>query len=226
MTVWRYYLKMIRYEQFLVPGAMMGIFLLLIVLMKATAASDTPSKIALGFIEAALPLATAIVANSLFLEDPALELQYTVSRPLWRTLLEKGALLIGIMTLFYGLFTVVAYALGAPLIGWAVLPSGALAWIAPALAWLGVAFLAGALLTNGVAGNALAALVWMICFLVHDYFLSTPNWRAVYPFMTIFEPNSPDWLLNRAGLVLVGVVGVCAALILLRKGERYFRTQA
>ena len=155
-----------------------------------------------------------------------LELQYTVPRPLWRTLLEKGVLLIGIMTVFYGLFTVVIYILGVPLVGWGVLPIGALVWIVPAVAWLGMAFAIGALLGSGVAGNALAALLWMICFLVHDDVLTTPNWRAIYPFMTIFEPNSPDWLLNRAGLMVVGLTGIGAALILLRKGEHYFRNEA
>lgn len=226
MNVWRYYLKMIRYEQFFVPAAMMGICLLLIILLKANTGRDASTSVVLAFIEAALPLATAIIANSLFLDDPALELQYTVPRPLWRTLLEKGVLLIGIMTMFYGLFAVIIYLLGVPLVGWGVLPTGALVWVVPAVAWLGIAFTIGAFLGNGVAGNALAALLWMICFLVRDFFLTSPNWRAIYPFMTIFEPSSPDWLLNRAGLMVVGLVGIGAALILLRKGERYFRNEA
>ena len=40
MSVWRYYFKMIRYEQFLVPSAMMGICLLLIILLKSDRVQD------------------------------------------------------------------------------------------------------------------------------------------------------------------------------------------
>jgi len=225
MTVWHYYVKMIRYEQLFVPAAMMGVCLLLITLLKGNPSRDPSSSVVLAFIEAALPLATAIIANGLFLDDPALELHYTVPRPLWRTLLEKLALLIGVMTVFYLLFAGLVYILGVPLVGWGLLPPGILLWIVPAIAWSGLAFFIGALLRSGVAGNALAALAWIVCFLLHDLMLSRPNWRAVYPFMTIFMPDSPDWLLNRAGLLMIGLVGIGSALILLRKGERYFKSE-
>lgn len=226
MAVWRYYLKMIRYEQFLVPAAMLGICLLLLLLMKGNPSNDPSTTVALAFVEAALPLALAIIANSLFLDDPALEMHYTVPRPLWRTILEKAVLLFGIMTGFYLLGIALMFLLGAPMVGWGILPTGILVWVIPAMAWLGLAFALGAILRSGVTGNALTALVWIICFLVRSPFLDSSFGRMIFPFLTLFEPNSADWLMNRLGLLIVGLVGIGIALMLLRNGERYFKSEA
>jgi len=219
--IWRYYIKILRYEQFLVPAALMAICLLMMVLLPTAAPS-----IALGFMEAALPLATAIIATGLFLNDPFLELQYTMSRPMWRTLLERMASLIAVMLPFYILFSLLTRLLGVSLIGWGATASVFLVWIIPTIAWLGIIFFIGTLIRNNIAGNGLGALLWMGCFMLHAALMGSPLGRAVYPFMTIMEPTSTDWSLNRVVLLSIGMIGVGISLLMLRKSELYFRAEA
>ena len=228
MIIWRYYLKMLHFEQFLVPTTMTGICLLLIVLMKTlpNPVYDVSPSIAIAFMEAALPLATAIVATGLLLNDPTLELHYTVPRPFWRTLLEKLVLLVGIMTVFYVVFNVLTRMMGVPISGWAVSPIAPLIWLIPAVTWVGLAFLIAAGLRNSVAGSGLTALLWIVCFMLHDLMMGTASLRTVYPLMTTFQFDSSDWPANRAALLLIGAGSLTLALLLLRNGEHYFKPES
>ena len=228
MMPWRYYLKMLRYEQFMVPAAMIALCLLVIVLMKLLPPGpiDPLPAIVLAFIEGALPLATALIGTSLFFGDPARELHYTVVRPLWRTLVERLALLVVLMTGFYTAFVLIARLLNVTLTGWSVTPSALLVWLVPAVAWSGLAYLLAALFRSGTAANGLVAVLWIIGFLLHSAALGSPLLRVVYPFLTVFEPESLDWTINRAALLVIGVVGLTAGLLLLRHGEKYFSAEA
>ena len=145
MSIWRYYLKMVHYEQFFIPATMAVICLVLILLMQTSPNPSASTSVATAFVEAALPLAAAMIATAVFLNDPVLELLYTLPRPLWRTLLEKMVLLIAVMTVFYLLFVAALRLVDVPLTGWG---SSFGVWLIPALAWLGLTFFGGASLSQ------------------------------------------------------------------------------
>lgn len=226
MDRWRYYLKMIRHDHWLVPVVVLTLATPLTALVHhAGARQDQAPLIARAVLEGALPLTGAILGGLLLLNDPARELLYTTSTPPWRTMLERMGLVLGVMGLCAALFLALMPLIGISWIGWAAWPFSLLVWFIPAVTWLGITLLIGALLRGATAAASLVMLLWFVLFKFHDTVTLTVAGRALFPLLTVFVPDSPDWPLNRLVLSLIGVVSLGGALWLLQRGERFLATE-
>lgn len=223
MTVrWRYYLKMIQQDHWFVPLAVVVLASFVTVLIhRTTQMVDQAPTIALAVLEGVLPLTTAVLGGLLVVQDPARELLYTAPWPLWRTLLERMALLVGAMTTGAVAILLLLPAFGIPWTGWSASPAALLVWLCPAVAWLGVTALLGALLRSATATIGLVAFLWFALFKIHDSITPLLAGRVLFPLLTVYLPDSPDWPLNRLALLVMGLVALGGALLLVRNSERY-----
>ncbi len=226
MIPWRHYAKMISLETYLVPIAMTVICIGLVFAFRLFASSQPfAPQVACSFLEGALPLMTALIGNALYFGDPALELNYTAIRPFWRAILERNLLLLGLMMLFSVAFSLAMRAMGLVLPGWGSSELAVLVWLAPGIAWLGVILLFSALMGSAAGGSSLTAMLWVASFFLNGLLRSSTLGHTFYPLLTVFEPDSPTWLLNRAALLMLGVVSFGMALVLLRNSEKYLSSE-
>ncbi len=226
MIRWRYYLKMLRYEQFLIPLTLLPLFVAATLLVRDPQDADSiATETGRMFIEAVLPLVSALIGSSMVLTDPLLELHYTLPRPLWRTQLERLGLLVVFLAGLYGVFVSLTWFLGVPWIGWSSWPTGGLGWLGLTLFWLGLALFSSAGLHSATAGGGLVALIWLSTTFMQNSFLSSFWSRLIMPQLAIFDPNNADWPLNRLILIGLGLVTTGVAAFWMRRGEYYINSE-
>ena len=214
-----YHLRIYRREHLALPAGLWALFALLVILMRGEA--GRAFDIADAFLGFVLPLLAGILAASAIVDDTALELQLAAPRAPWRILLERLALLLGIVTLgalsyqlYLALMEVDLSVLGNP-------AARQLAWLLPSLALMGLSSVAALVSAEGTGGALAAGLVWLIQLLLRDWFLASPWARYIFLFMAARYPTSPYRVGNWLGLAALSIVLIIAASLLLRQEERY-----
>jgi len=216
---WRHYLRTMRGETLWLPGILTLLCATLALLNRAE--PGNARMVVMVYLEVLLPALTAWAASSLLVGDPTLELHLTAPRRPERTLLERYALLLGAAaawTLAMLVWTRAWKIPIAPPAGWL---RWALIWAAPTAGLSALAGWAALTSRSPTVGAMAATLLWSAQLVSRGWFMVTPARRTVFLFLSLFAPESPQWALNRALWLALGVVFLALSLRLLQDEERY-----
>ncbi|MCL5952305.1 MAG: hypothetical protein M1132_11390 [Chloroflexi bacterium] len=214
----RYLLLTYRLDQLWLPAAFWALFAVMAVILRG---GDQVYNLARGLIGGVLPLLGGIMAAYVVLDDPALELQFATPSPAHETLIERLGLtfvIIAITALSYQLFLM---ALGVDLSRWTDPWSFQLTWSVPSLVFLALGSAAAFALGNCVSGAMLVGLVWIVEFIVRDWFLGDRWLQYVMVFMALIAPEHPNLRANLIVLSALAALLFVLAWALLKKQERY-----
>jgi hypothetical protein len=216
---WRHYLRTMRGEILWLPGLLTLLCAALVLLNRAQPANAR--MVVMIYLEVLLPPLTAWAASSLLVSDPTLELHLTAPRQPRRTLLERYALLLGAAAAWAPTMLIWVRAWVIPIAP----PSGwlhwALVWAAPTTGLSSLAGWAALAGRSPTVGAMAATLPWSTQLVFREWFMATPTRRTVFLFLSLAAPGSPQWPLNRAFWLTLGVVFLALSLRLLRDEERY-----
>lgn len=232
IDVLRYELRLMGQKVLLTPVLVMlgfALFALLLHILKIV-----PSRFLSGGLEMILPIATGIVAGTVAIHDPALELQLTLPRNYSNT---------GFKRLFLILFWTVCVGLLSSMLIFAfhqqymlhmqattpllVFLATQLTWFAT-LIWCVAIGLCIALLTRSrSAGGALLAGIWIAEIFFKDLiapiiwlkpFFLFPT-TLLYPPGVVAQSVFNDWLTNRITVLAMGLLILPLCWLLLRNAE-------
>ena len=215
----RYHARIYRREHLWLPGALWALFALLVILMRSEAgrAFDVANAF-LGFV---LPLIAGILAASAIVDDSALELQLASPRAPWRTLLERLALLLGLVAAGALLYQGYVALLGVDLSPMGKLVARQLAWLTPSLALMGLGSVTALAFAQGTNGALAAGGIWLLQLLAKDWFVDSPWARYLFVFMAARYQAHPSFLANQLCLLGVSAILIAGASLLLKQEERY-----
>ncbi|MHB1134420.1 MAG: hypothetical protein ACYC4L_18775 [Chloroflexota bacterium] len=212
-----YHFLIYRREQFWLPAALWALFVLLIVLFR----DERQSDVATGFLAMVLPMLAGVLAAGALVEDPALELQLAAPRAPWRTMVERLAMLLGLICLAALAFQVVLLPAGVGLDQLGNVAQRQLVWLVPSLALVALSNLIALGAAQSTAGALGTGLVWLFQLIFRDWLAAHPVGRYLYLFQGANGPTMPDLLGNQLCLVAL-TAGFClVAALLLRREERY-----
>ena len=214
-----YHLGIYRREHLALPGGLLALFVLMVAFMRTDAKQSY--EMANAFLGFVLPLMAGILAASAIVDDTALELQLAAPRAPWRTLVERLALLLGIIAVAAFAFQVYLAAMGVDISVLGNLAARQLTWLLPSLALMGLSSLFALAAVQGTAGALLVGLVWLMQILLRTWFMASPWARYLFLFMRARYTTNPALPANELCLVGLAVVLTAAAGWLLKKEERY-----
>lgn len=213
-----YRLKTLRLDQVIFPASMWGLFAVIVVILYGM---DSAFPAARAFVGIVLPMIAGILSAYAVLEDPALELQFSMPRPAWRLLAERLGLIFAVTAA-----CALTYQVYLALIGLSLAPLGGaagrqLAWLAPTLNLMGLGCLAGLAAAKPVPGAMTVGLVWFSQLIAYGWFVHHPVARYLYLYMGITHPELPELRASQLVISLLGVIFLTGAWALVRQQERY-----
>ncbi len=217
-TILRYHLRIYRREHLALPGGLWALFAIIVGAMHADARAYEAADAFLGFV---LPLLAGILASAAIVDDTALELQLAAPRAPWRILLERLALLFGIVALAAAAFQLYLAALGVDLSALGNVLTRQLVWLLPGLALMGLGSLVALVAVQGTAGALFVGLVWLMQLLLRNWFAASWWGRYVFLFMRARYPTNPYLAANELCLLGLAVLLTAAAALALQREERY-----
>jgi hypothetical protein len=179
------------------------------------------ARVVTAGLEAGVPLAAGIAAASLVAGEPALELQLGMPGGYRPAALRRLAILFGWTSIVSFVGWLVADAAGlvaawGPDVGSA---AAQLTWLAPLAFFTAAGALAAIVLRGRAASAGLLGTLWVAGLVLKDPIAATPWLHAWYPFMTTFEPRTPDWVVTRLVLLVVAAILTASLAVCLRAGE-------
>ncbi|MCE1252461.1 MAG: hypothetical protein LWX83_02805 [Anaerolineae bacterium] len=212
----KYTLLSFRLDQIWLPAGLMFLFMILTVIMR-----DTAYDVARAFLGFVLPLIAGIMGAYLFLEDPTLELQFSMPRPVNKRFAEKLGLIMVITTCF-----ALAFQVFLALTGINLAPLGDLlfrqwSWFFPSLVMLLLGLFSSLAFSNPAGGALATGFIWLFEIIAHGWFTANSIARYFFLFLGSVSPFAADRLGNFAVLTLVGLACLGAACRLFGNSERY-----
>lgn len=217
-ALFRYYLLAYRREQLWLPVALWSLFVLLAFLFRQDSRGPELGVAFLGFI---VPLISGVLAASIIVDDPALEVQLAAPKRAWQILVERLALMLAIILVIALTYQVVLVAVGVDISYLGGLAYRQMAWLAPTVSAMALASVSAFLFVQGTFGAMLIGGIWIIQLLLRGWFPTHPVAKYFFWFMGANNPGHPDLRLNQASLLVTAVVLTALASLLLRKEERY-----
>ncbi len=214
-----YHLRIYRREHLALPAGLWMLFALMVAFARMD--DGRACEMACTFLGFVLPLMAGILAASAIVDDPVLELQLAAPRAPWRILVERLAVLLGIVALAALAYQVYLGAMGIDLTGLGNPAARQLAWLVPSLALMGLSSLVALALVQGTGGALLVGLLWLLQILARGWFVASPWARYLFLFMRVRYADHPALAANELCLLGLGMLLVIDAGWLLRKTERY-----
>jgi hypothetical protein len=212
----RYAWKTSRRELLWFPLALLGFFVVILLMMRHPQVRFTITKAYLGFF---VPLLAGITAAYAVLDDPALELRFATRARHLQTLLARLVILLAVQGACALAFQLVATALGVDLSPLGTLLDVQLAWIVPTVALAAAGLSVSLASAQCVTGAFVAGAVWLVQLLMKSWLLA--NGPRVYLFMGILEPGRADLPASRAALLTCSAAALVLSWGLLHRQERY-----
>ncbi len=214
----RYHLLAYRKEQLWLPAALWALFVLLAFLFRQDSKGPEMGVAFLGFI---MPLIGGVLAASIIVDDPALELQLAAPKRAWQILVERLTLMFVIMLVIAVTYQAALIALGVDMSHLGDAAHRQLAWMAPTVSAMALASLAALLFVQGTFGAMLIGGIWIIELLMRGWFPTHSVAKYFFWFMGANNPGHPDLPLNQASLLVTAVAFIALASLLLENEERY-----
>ena len=213
----RYTFQAFQKDQFWLPAAIMALFMIVAIFIDDTNRFNT-FRAFLGFT---LPLISGGLSAYAFLEDTALELQFTTSRSAWKMIFERLSVIALVVAL-----TALVFQAYAPLIGVDLSPLGGLLarqliWAAPCLAMLAFGASVSLLARSSPGGFAFVGGFWTLQLFMRGWFADSPVLRNILLFYSAMDPSTRAAAVNQLSLVWIFVLLLLATHNLLKKTERY-----
>ncbi len=205
-----------RRDQFWFPFAFLGLFLVVMLIMRRPEIRFDLARIYLGFFA---PLGGGVLAAYSMLGDPVLELRFVTPVRAESMLLSRLGLLLTIQALCAMTLQLTTLALGVDLSPLGSFWDVQLLWFLPTLtlAALGLsASLAGA---QNALGAFAVGTVWLVQLVMKGWFEA--NAKPFYLFLGPLAPLDPALFTNRAVLFACALVLLGFSAALLRRPERF-----
>jgi hypothetical protein len=213
----KYTFQAFQKDHFWLPPAIMALFMLVILFMPEESKYNT-ARAFLGFV---LPLIAGGLSAYAFLEDSALELQFSTKRPAWKMMLERLGIVLVVIVLVSLVFQVYAQLLGIALTPLGGLLRRQLVWFVPCLTMLVLGGAASLMARHSSGGIALIGGLWIIQLLLRGWFARKTFWRNVLLFYGAMDPLGEPLVWNQITLTAIALLLLTAAHYLLKKQERY-----
>ncbi len=214
----RYAVMSARLEQFWLPAALLGGFVIVALLVRGSDRLLALERIYLGFV---IPLTAGALTAYAITEDAASEIRFAAPISVWRSLLERLGPTLAVAALCAGAFRAALGVMGgppSPLGGWA---SAQLAWLVPCTVLMAVGC-AGALAGRGPSAGALTVgVIWLFELIARTSFERSDWARYLLIFMGALMPDHPSVRANQCALMALGAALLGASAALLRRPERY-----
>ncbi len=214
----RYTLFTLRLDMLWLPAAFWGLFLIITAIMLNNAYVSERTAAFLGFV---LPMVGGILAASVVLDNPALELHFTTSYSAGRVLLQRQGLLLGILAFLALSYQGIVALMGVDLSYLGSLLIRQLAWLTPTIALMALGCCGALALRKSQNGMLLVGLIWIMQVLARDWFMLYPFTRLYFAFMSVYRPGHPDLLLNLFCQYGLATLMFILSWALLQKQERY-----
>ena len=213
----RYHLLAYRKDQLWLPAGMWALFVIMPLLLQG----DSAGQAAGAFLAIVLPLMAGILAASCVLDDPALELQLAAPRRARRMLLERLAMLAGILAAAALSYQVVMAAVGIDLAAYGDLARRQILWLVPLACMLGLGSVAGLGAAQSTAGVLAVGVVWILQVLAHGPIMASAWARYLFLFTGFYEPGGAWLAANDLCLAALSVLFTALAWRALENQERY-----
>ncbi len=213
----RYALLTYKLDQFYLPLAFFGLFVVMSLIMMNTPQFMNLSKIYLG---AALPLLSGILGAYAVLEDPALELRFATPISAARTLLERLGLIFVSQAVLALLFQLIFVLLGGNFTEFHSIWHVQLAWIIPTLSLMMLGCTCSLLAANSTIGALMVGMVWLVELIARGWFAENFG-KYFLVFMGALMANHPDLMANHISLFVLSLALLLSSMALLRRQERY-----
>lgn len=213
----RYALMTYKLDQFYLPLAFFGLFIIICLILKNTPQFANIARIYLG---AALPLLGGILAAYAILEDPALELRFATPISASRTLLERMGIIFTSQAIFALLFQVIYIILGGNFSQFLNIWFVQLAWIIPTISLMMLGCVCSLLAANSTIGALMVGMVWLVELIARGWFAENFG-KYFLVFMGPLMPEHPDLIANQISLAVISTALLLCSTALLRRQERY-----
>jgi hypothetical protein len=188
-----------------------------VTLVVAAGAWAEARRLLVAGLETVLPLTIGLATAVVVAGDPGVELQLSLATPYRVTVLRRVVLVTGAGCAAALSATAVLAASG--LLPGVSTAGFVLLWAAP-VAWFAAAgTVAGAGLGRAAGGGLLSA-VWLVQQVGGGLLAARPWTRPLWMFVTTQAGRTPDWVVNRAALLVQAAVLTGAAWVLLRRNDR------
>ena len=184
----RYTLFTLRLDMLWLPAAFWGLFLIISAIFRGHVNHNEISAAFLGFV---LPLVGGILATSVVLDTPALELHFSTSHSAARVLLQRQGLLLAILAFLALSYQGIVALMDVDLSYLGSLLIRQLAWLTPTLALMSLGCFGALALRKSQNGMLLVGLTWIMQVLARDWFMFYPATRLYFAFMSIYRPRAP-----------------------------------
>jgi len=213
----RYALMTYKLDQFYLPLAFFGLFIIISLIMKNSPQFANVARIYLG---AALPLLGGILAAYAILEDPALELRFATPISASRTLLERLGIIFISQAIFALVFQVVYIILGGNFSQFLNIWFVQLAWIIPTVSLMMLGCVCSLLAANSTIGALMVGMVWLVELIARGWIAQNFG-KYFLVFMGPLMPEHPDLIANQISLFVISAALLLCSTALLRRQERY-----
>jgi len=214
----RYVLKTYRMDQLILPASLWGLFAILVLIFRG---QDSAYQSARAFVGMVLPMIAGILAAYAVLEDPALELQFSMPTPPWRMLAERLCLVFLVIVVCALTFQLYLGVIGLSLQPLGGLAARQLAWLVPTLNLMGLGCLLALAGARSIPGAMAVGLVWLSQLIGNSWFAHNLVGRYFYLYMGTTHAELPQLRGNQLVLLMFGLVYLFSAWVLIRKQERY-----
>ncbi|MBN2047664.1 MAG: hypothetical protein JW750_07480 [Anaerolineaceae bacterium] len=218
VTNLRYNWHALRRDQFWLPLAFLGLFMLLVALFFE---ESRAYNVAVAFLCVVLPLLSGFLAAYAVLEDPALELQFTTARSARSHLRQRMAIIFGVtaaIAVFFQLFT---WAIGVSLSDLGNPLGRQVAWLLPTLSLMSLGNLFSLLLRRSTGGALLVGMLWIMQVILRGFFADHRWLYAGFLFLRGFYPDHSGVWINGITLSLITLLSLITGILMLKQQERY-----
>jgi len=205
-----------RRDQLYFPLALFLLFVVIVLFLPLPGARFNLARAYLGFI---VPLVGGISAAYAVLDDPALELRFSMPVTAAQTLLGRVGLIVAVQVataLLFQLVTALAAMdltpLGGPL-------ERQLVWLTPTLALIALGTFGALASARTATGAFLAGACWLVQLTMRGWFEA--NADRLFLFKGVFSPSPPGLLANQLTLLALAGLLFWLSSLLLERQERY-----
>jgi hypothetical protein len=213
----KYTFQAFQKDQFWLPPTITALFMLILLFMP----EDNKYNTARAFLGFVLPLIAGGLSAYAFLEDSALELQFSTKRPAWKMMLERLGVVLVVIVLVSLMFQVYAQLLGIALDPLGGIVQRQLVWFVPCFTMLVLGGAASLMACNSSGGIAQVGGLWIIQLLLRGWFARKMFWRYILLFYGAMDPLGEPLVWNQITLITISILLLAAAHHLLTKQERY-----